>query len=489
MKIHLINSPQKSGQDTSGFEFLYPPLGPLYLASYARKKLGGGMEFKFTDGLLLGMRRTLDEVKSFKPDILGVSFTTSACEGAFDFINEVKRLYPDMLAVAGGPHPSVLPEEVLARSTADICVIGEGEETFAEILSGRKVQDIHGIVYRDGDSVIKNPSRKLIQDLDTIPFPARDLIEDWSIYKGYYLAKRRPDMVVLSSRGCPYQCIFCSNPVWKTSKPYFRKRSPENIVEELSELKGRYGTREVFDETDDFNLSKENALKVSRAIAEARLGLTFKFQVRANTMDAELARSIREMGAWLVFIGAESGNQRTLDGVKKKIKTEDIERCARLLSEQKIKVYGLFMGFNVWEEDGRLCYEGVEESRNTIRFAKGLINKGYMHFMGFSLTTPFPGSELYAIARRHKLITEAGGWSRWNDLWRLNLKLPGMGEGEWRMVKSEAGRVQALCALRSGDLNLKTIYPLVRRGLKLVKYSIKKTLAPHSESGALSRMP
>jgi radical SAM superfamily enzyme YgiQ (UPF0313 family) len=474
MKVHLINSPQQTGQDSSGFEFLYPPLGPLYLASYARKAIGNHIDFKFTDGMMLGRKRTVDEVKKFKPDIVGISFTTSTCEGAYDFIDDIKEISKNMLIVTGGPHCTALPDEVMGRSQADICVIGEGEATFSEILQGKDFKDIAGIVYRENGSVVRNPDRQLIRDLDEIPFPARDLIEDWSIYKGYFLSKKKPDMVMISSRGCPYHCIYCSNPVWKVSKPYFRVRSPENIVEEIRELKDKYGAREIFDETDDFNLSKKHAMRVSQAIIDADLGLSFKFQVRANNMDEELAANIGKMGTWLVFVGAESGNQRTLDGVKKKVTIEETENCARLLSENGIKIYGLFMGFNVWEENGKLCFEGIEECRNTIKFAKSLIKKRYLHFMGFSLTTPFPGSQLFDIVKRHDLIEQSGKWVHWNDLWKLNLKLPGLTNRDWEVVKAEAGRVQALCAIRSGNINLNAIYPLFRRGLRLLRLELKK---------------
>ena len=476
MKIQLINSPQKSGQDSSGFEFLYPPLGLLYLASYGRKAAGKDIRFKYTDGMLIGMNRTVEEVTAFRPDVVAVSFTTSSCEGAYDFIAEVKKISSSITVVSGGPHATALPEEVMARSLTDICVLGEGEQTFAEIIKGAALAEIEGIVYRDNGTLKRTPTRKLLENLDEIPFPARDLIKDWSRYKGYYLSDRVPDMVMISSRGCPYHCIFCSNPVWKLTKPHFRTRSPENIVEELRELKERYGAREIFDETDDFNLSKSHAMQISQAIIDAKLGMSFKFQVRANTMDEELADNIKKMGTWLVFVGAESGNQRTLDGVRKMIKVEEIENCTRILSDRGIKVYALFMGFNVWEERGQLCFEGVQETRETIRFARSLVKKGFIHFSGFSLTNPFPGSELFDIVKRHNLIDHSAGWTHWNDLWKLNLKLPGLTNRDWETVKAEAGRLQALCTLKSGKINIRTLYPLLRRALRLIKMEFKKLL-------------
>lgn len=473
MKVLLVNAPPKVKQDTSGFEFLYPPLGVLYLASYARKVLDN-TDFKFADGLLLGPDRTLDVVKQFRPDIVGVSYTTSACEGAYSFIEKVKSFSKGILVVSGGPHASVFFNEVMGRSKTDICVLGEGELTFAEILQGNLLKDIDGIVYQEGDKTVKTPNRKSIRNLDDIPFPARDLVEDWSVYKGFYLTKTKPDMTITSSRGCPYNCNFCSNPVWKLSKPVFRARSPENVVAELRELKSKYGVKEIYDQTDDFNLSKKHALDLSQTIIDADLGLSFKFQARANTMDEKLAENIKKMGTWLVFIGAESGNQRTLDGVKKKIKVEDIENCAKLLSTRGVKVYGLFMGFNIWEEEGKLCFEGVDECRNTIKFSKHLVKKGYMHFMGFSLLTPFPGTEVFEIATRHNLFEKTEGWMRWNDLWKLNIKLPGVSDKDWHIVKGEAARAQAWCVLRSGNLNFKAINPLFRRAIQMVKFQLEK---------------
>lgn len=472
MKVHLINAPQKVNQKSSGFEHLYPPLGLLYLASYAKRELED-IDFKFTDGLLMGMEKTIDEVKKFRPEIVGVSYTTSACEGAYDFINRLKEIDRNILIASGGAHPTTLADEVMKRSATDVCVIGEGEKTFLEILEGKDWNEIKGIVWRKNGSIVHNPVREYIKNLDDIPFPDRDLIEDHKIYKGYYLAKRKPDMVIISSRGCPYHCTFCSNPVWRVCKPYVRFRSPKNIVDELIELKEKYGAREVFDETDDFNISKKHALKVSQAIIDAKLDLSFKFQTRANNMDKELSEKIREMGTWLVFIGAESGNQRTLDGIRKKIALKDIEDTSKLLSEEGIKVYGLFMLFNAWEENGGLCYEGVEECENTISFAKSLLKKGHMHFMGSSLANPFPASGLWDIALKHNLIEEPNDWSHWNDLWRFNMKLPGLSDSDWKRVKAKAGRIQAIQAFKSGRINLSTIKPLFRRGLKLVRWKLR----------------
>ncbi len=168
MRVHLINAPQKTDQESSGFEFLYPPLGLLYLAAYARRKLQD-IDFKFTDGLLVGIEEALNEVKKFGPDIVGVSYTTSACEGAYELINSIKEFDANILTISGGPHPTVLPNEVIARSKTDICCIGEGERTFLEILEGKDWKEIKGIVWRKDGAIIHNSPRGNIKNLDDIP--------------------------------------------------------------------------------------------------------------------------------------------------------------------------------------------------------------------------------------------------------------------------------------------------------------------------------
>ena len=257
MKVFLLLSPPLKRLGVVGQ--IYPPLGILYLASYVRK-YSSDFEFKALDGYQLPGSRIIEcikQIKQYRPDVLGVSMTTQGASGGYTIIDQIREQLPDTFIITGGPHPTTLPEESLEFSSADCAIVGEGEVTFYELLcrlrDNKDWRDLQGVVARSDDGKIKhNGHRTYIMDLDTIPFPARDLI-DIRAYPGLHYKVRDRDTSFLSSRGCPYHCSYCSDPVWKVGtdsgvsgfnrklNPWLRLRSPENIVEELEHIKSTYG--------------------------------------------------------------------------------------------------------------------------------------------------------------------------------------------------------------------------------------------------------
>jgi anaerobic magnesium-protoporphyrin IX monomethyl ester cyclase len=223
-----------------------------------RKKEGA--EVEVIDGCRGDYQNLINKVHHFSPDILGVSFTTQAATGAYKFINDLKpkRDFSEKpFIVCGGPHATAMPEEVLERSHCDAVVIGEGELTLHEIVQrygndNLKFSEIPGVAYIDDGTVQINPKRPLIKNLDELPLPARDLL-DLSVYPGLYYKKGSRETYLTSSRGCPYNCVYCSNPVWKNQKPWYRLRSPENVVDEIEHLVKDLGFTEIYDQTDEFN--------------------------------------------------------------------------------------------------------------------------------------------------------------------------------------------------------------------------------------------
>lgn len=295
---------------------IYPPLGILYLASYVRRRIPA-IEMRARDGYNEHIETVIHDVLDFKPDILAVSFTTQAATGAYEVINRIKAAQPDVLAVSGGAHPTILAEEVLTEYRTDLVVVGEGEETFFEIVHNRlnkaPLDGIQGIVFKTGNRVRHNPLRPLIQNLDDIPFPDRSLL-DLGQYPGYHYKKRAKDTSIVSARGCPYNCVYCSNPVWKVQKPRYRVRSPKNIVDEIVHIKETYGITEFYDETDEFNGKLSWAKQVCDEIIERDVDIAWKVQMRADKVDEELARKMKASGCWLAFFGIETGNDRTSRG-------------------------------------------------------------------------------------------------------------------------------------------------------------------------------
>ncbi|HDY68935.1 MAG TPA: B12-binding domain-containing radical SAM protein [Candidatus Scalindua sp.] len=467
MKILLLNAPPLKKFGVIGQ--MYPPLGILYLASYIRKYLKD-IEIKVIDGYQESYNTLLRNVKKVDPDVLGVSFTTQASTGAYKIINEIKKDNKSIKIICGGAHTTALPEEVLKKSETDMIVMGEGEVTFLEILKSVKDKDqnrsILGTALWEDGRIKINPYRPLIRDLDTIPFPARDLL-DIKKYPGYYYKKRRRDTSLISSRGCPFNCLFCSNPVWKHQKPWFRLRSPQNVVDEMEHIIKEFGVTEFFDETDEFNANRKWAEEVCDEITKRGMDISWKVQMRADNMDDQLAEKMAKAGCWLGLFGIESGNDETLKGINKKLTISKVKQSLGILKRHGIKAYALFMAFNAWEENGRLKFENKTDTLNTLDFAKELIKEKKIDLMSWSLTTPYPGSKLFDIALRHKLIPQefAGRWELWDSSANLIMKLPGIGQRDWIEVQNKGKRIQIRLLLTSGTINIQAIPLYVRRGL------------------------
>ena len=473
MKTLLINAPTIGTQGV--IRLMYPPLGLLYLAAYIRAH--ENVDINVVDGGRVDYSELIRHVVSFSPDIVGISFTTQAATGAYKLINEIKA-QKDMktapLVVCGGPHPTAMPEDVLLRSNCDIVVLGEGELTFREIhrkvtKGVRDLSDIRGIAYWNGNAMTINPKRPLIKDLDSLPLPARDLI-DLSVYPGLHYKREKKETYMTSSRGCPYNCVYCSNPVWKNEKPWYRLRSPQKVVDEIEFIVKRLGINEIYDQTDEFNGNIKWAKAVCDEIIRRKIKVSLKAQLRSDHMDRELAQKMKAAGFWLGLFGVESGNNKTLKGINKRVTVEDNTKALKILKEAGIKTFALLMAFNVWEENGCLCFETKYDTENTLNYAKTMINRGQIDLMSWSLTTPYPGSKLYDIVMKHNLIQRdlIGKWELWDSSERMLIKLPGITERDWIQIQNKGKRLQALLLLRSGTYNLKSFPLYVKRGLSQI---------------------
>lgn len=475
MKVHLIFSPSLlySPYEVLG-ENMSPPLGILYLASYLRSKIKD-IEIKITDGCKIGYKYTIEEVKTFGADIVGISFYTTTAYGAFRLSQEVKILLPEALVVFGGPHTTALPRESLNMSKADIAVVGEGEETFHQIVKlkseGKNISEflnLEGAYFKVNGEIHENEPRAFITPLDCIPMPAWDLV-DVREYKGWYISKQQPEAIIFFSRGCPYECTFCSNCVWKSSKPTVRFRSPEKIADEMEYLNNNFSVKEVFDNSDEFNCNIDHAIKVCREIKKRKLGMTWKTQLRITPFTEELAKEMAEAGCWYVHLGIESGNQQTLDGINKRINLKDAENTCRILKKYNIKILALFMLFNVWEKDGKLMYEDAKMTKNTLKFASMLAKNNLVDYIGWSVTTPYPGSPLYEIALRHNILKPSfvNNWEAWQKEGLFMMDLPSVSKMGRGMIKLQGDILRIKCILRAKHFTLKDIPFLIKRGIHI----------------------
>jgi len=376
-----------------------PNLGILYIIGYARERVAN-VEFTYLEPFL-SMEEHLAKVKEIKPDVYAISFTTPRRDLSFAAIGKVKALGLPMFMMAGGAHPTIDPQDVLKNTAVEVCIVGEGEETFTELIkkiqAKEPVTDVAGTVNREKN----NGLRPLLKDLDF--FPAWDLIdfEDYDVA----VAKKKRMAYLLPIRGCPNYCTYCSNPVWKLEKPWIRQRSPKNIAEEVRYLYGR-GIREIYIRSDTFNVDIKWCLEVLGEIEKLHLkGMAFQCNLRADKLNDELAQKLKDVHVWLVHIGLESANDRVLKGIGKNASQADNIRTLEILKKYGIKVYGFLMLYNAWESNGKLEYESPEEVNNTLEFAKACLRDNLIEYISWSITNPLIGSKLHDIAEKYGIAT------------------------------------------------------------------------------------
>lgn len=402
------------------------PLGVAYLAAVLEKQnhqvkiIDAQIEereaTKKADGFLnIGMSWQCLErkIKEFSPEIIGISNLFSIQFPNVQRIAALVKKIKSIPVIVGGAHPSALPKEVLSDRNIDFVVIGEGEETLRDLLgclqSGKDFSELDGLAYRRDSQIIINPKTKYISDLDKLPFPARHLLPTELYFKSqnlhsYYL-KSRPHATIITSRGCPGKCVFCSiHTVWGNA---WRARSAKEVVDEIEFLVKEYGIREVHFEDDNISLDRRRMLEICQEIInrEIKIDWTTPNGVAIQTLDEDLLIKMKESGCYHLFIAVESGNQQMLYKViKKGLSLTNVLRIAKILKKLKIKTSAFFI-FGVLGET-------KETIRDSINFAKKLD----LDDVWFSIATPYPGTELYRI-------TKEKGYARLDDPVKLRPKL------------------------------------------------------------------
>jgi anaerobic magnesium-protoporphyrin IX monomethyl ester cyclase len=380
--ILLVNPPVLNPGKTKKLRALSPPLGLLSLAAYVEQK---GISVQVIDLALEPEKIDSLKTKSREPQsLVGITSTTNTIGSALTVAETIKRNDTGAFIVMGGPHPSVLPDDVVKHSQVDCAVIGEGESILLELFNRHNENDewhsTPGIAYMNDGKVVVNPPGKLLADLDDLSFPARHLVPFKKYKSSPIHYKRSPSTAVITSRGCPFKCTFCSNPVHGRK---IRFRSPENIVAELKHLKSEYGIRDfnLFDDT--FTVNRNRVINVCELMIKEKLDLTWSCGSRVDTIDPDVLKIMKRAGCWFISFGIESGSERLRKLIKKGITEKQIFTAFRYCKEAGIESRAFFML--------GLPTETEQESEATISFARKLDPD----FMQFSLTVPYPGSEIY----------------------------------------------------------------------------------------------
>lgn len=394
-KICLVN-PKLEGP--------YPPLGLAYIASYLRKYGKYSYNIIIVDG---NCENIYKAIETFKPQIVGFRALSNQIKDALLISNWLKEKYSDVFQIIGGIHVSSDPIGTLSRGDFDIAALGEGEQTFCEIVDNYLANGttfdknkIKGIVYIKNKKFISTAPRTEIKNLDSIPYPARDLL-NMKHYLSHYLLIRgligNRIATLHTSRGCPFRCIFCSsNIIFKTA----RYTSADYVITEIKELVEKYNAKSLFFTDDTFIMNKKRVREICNALIETKLSDKIKWEVQGRTelvedKDIELFRLMKRAGCVQIDYGFESGSNRVLSMLKKaSANISQNIKAIQVTKKSGLHVVGTFMLGTIDESD-----DEIEETKQFI-----LNNINEIDFFQVFITTPFPGTELYDICQKRGIV-------------------------------------------------------------------------------------
>ena len=369
------------------------------LAEGFRKEKSLGQRF-FRYGL--GPDKIKERLSKLEPEIVGITCPFSIqFSDALEVCKAIKEENPLIKTVLGGAHPSSMPGEVLKEKQIDFVILGEGEMSFLELcrrlLNNKSFREIDGLGYKENGEFRINPKTHYIESLDSLPFPARELFP-MEVYFEVdsphgILTRSRLSTNIVTSRGCPYDCIFCSvHTIWSHK---YRVRSPENVILEMEQLKKRYSIQEFQFEDDNLTLNKERAKKIFKLMIEKELNIqwTAPNGIALWTLDEEMVKLMKESGCYKVALGIESGDEFILKKViKKPLDLNIMPEKIGLLKKHGINSAAFFVvGFP---------QERKENLRNTFRLSSQL-DVDNIHFY---FATPYPGTRLRKLCQENNLL-------------------------------------------------------------------------------------
>jgi anaerobic magnesium-protoporphyrin IX monomethyl ester cyclase len=423
VKVALVYPYFHPANDNSIFRF--PPLGLGYIAAALKKR---GVEVELVDCTFMQFREAVDRIKHAKPQVVGFYSMFSMKKTTLELARTLRSEgLGDSLFVVGGPLPSWAPESFL--EVFDAVAVGEGEQTMAEIADcvaqDTSLSSVKGLVFKDGQHLIKTETRGFIEDLNSLAFPTRDLFNN-EAYKKYYLDHFGYSITsMITSRGCPFSCDFCSRPIFGAD---MRTRSVASIVDEVEEIAG-LGYDRVWFADDCFTLNRDHLLDVCKEMVKRGVDVGWECLSRVDTMDSEVATGMKQAGCIGVFFGIESGNDSVLGIMKKRITTAQAKRAVYAAKAAGLKVGAFFI----------VGYPGESNKTvlDTVRFASGLP----LDYLSFTLPYPIPGTPLYERVKDHGVSIE--DWEEPKNYRLIRHKLlyaSGFSEGK---LKFAIGKAQA----------------------------------------------
>jgi radical SAM superfamily enzyme YgiQ (UPF0313 family) len=331
-------------------------------------------------------------IREYQPAVVGITTKSQNYIATCNIAKIIKEIDRKIIVIIGGPHPSMVGKDVLSCPDIDIGVQGEGEATIVELLhtieADKSLETVAGICYRRGSETIRNPQRRLINNLDSLCFPHQNVAE---ILKDYELYPKEHFKYIFAVRGCPYGCLFCgSRNIWSRK---VRSRSPENIVTEIQGLQ-KMGIHTVRFDDDTFGVDKRHIKNLCDAIRRECPGLRWDTELHVRLCDDETISLMKEAGCYSIQIGFESGNNEILKAMTKNTTVEASLQACKIIKKYGIKLQTFFMvGF-------------PQETEETLKDTVEAMRKTKCDVLIYSIFTPYPGTEMFEYCRKHGLVDD-----------------------------------------------------------------------------------
>lgn len=384
MKILFVVPKNKSLFGDAGMT-AHPHIGIAYLTSFLKQN--NVRVAIFDEGIEGDLKKLFSLIDEFKPALIGITIFSYSYGFAYNLIKRIKEK-SSISIVAGGPHVCAVKGRLLEDTGIDFAVKQEGELTLLELLQESSKQNpdyskIKGLMWRGADKILENPNRNLISDLDSLPFPDYD---SFGITR--YVCYKQRTLPLITSRGCPYGCNYCS--VRLSMGQGFRARSERSVFSEIKYFYER-GWRN-FDVNDDcFTLDKQRAENICDLLIENKLNIRFQLYngIRVDTVNPRLLKKMKLAGCYLISYGCEAGSDKVLRAIKKGITLEQVRDAVRWANEAGIPNS---VNFIIGHKE-----ETYQDALDTLRFARSLPT----NFVNFYNLLPYPGTESFEWARQH----------------------------------------------------------------------------------------
>jgi len=391
LKVALVYPPYGPVKNEPGIKAvkenygIFPSLSLLYVAGILEQ---AGCEVLLLDAHAedLDLDETVARLQAFGPSYIGYTITTYLFFQTLDWIRAIKKCV-DVPTMVGGVHLSIYPKETLTHASIDYAVTGEAEFSLPDLLycleTDGDLRDVRGIAYRQGGPVHEGGEVIVTEhhrdvDVNEAPFPARHLLDN-TIYHSF-ISKYKNFSCFITSRGCPYKCIFCEQ-----GSKAFRARDPKNVVDELEICYYDHGIRELDFFDSSFTIRKDRVIAICDEIKRRKLPLVWAARTRVDCINKDVLEAMASAGCSRIYYGIESGNREILKVLKKSTSLEQVKRIIRETRETGIDTFGYFMVGNPYETEKTI--------RQTIRLAIELD----LDYAQFSKVTPMPATEMYTM--------------------------------------------------------------------------------------------